>query len=286
MKLNSSQLEAFFAVAKVLNFTQAARGLNVTQSALSQRIAKLEEDLGVTLFIRDKSSIRLTEYGDKVLRYCQLFEVSEADLLANLRESRTDLAGIIRVGGFSSVNRSLAIPSLKKIMAKNPRLSIQLLTKETSELEPLLRSSEADYIFTTQKASSPDFESLFLGYEENVLVISKKSADLDIFLDHDEKDTTTREYFSQNKRSFKPLGMRYLDDVYGLLDGVKNGYGKAVLPLHLIENEKDLEIIDPKRVLRVPVYLQFYVQPYYRRSHEQVLSEVTEYFKAHLRQSS
>jgi DNA-binding transcriptional LysR family regulator len=286
MKLNSSQLEAFFAVAKVLNFTQAARGLNVTQSALSQRIAKLEEELGVTLFIREKSSIRLTEYGEKVLRYCQLFEASETDLLANLKESRTDLAGIVRVGGFSSINRSLVIPSLKGIMAKNPRLSIQLLTKEIAELEPLLRSSEADYIFTTQKASSPDFESLFLGYEENVLVKSKKCPDLDIFLDHDEKDMTTREYFFQNKKTFKPSGIRYLDDVYGLIDGVKNGYGKAILPLHLIKNEKDLEIIDSKRKLKVPVYLQFYIQPYYRKSHEQILNEVTEYFKIRLTQSS
>ncbi|MFL5815680.1 MAG: LysR family transcriptional regulator [Bdellovibrionia bacterium] len=285
MKLNSSQLEAFFSVAKILNFTQASRGLNITQSALSQRIAKLEDDLGVALFIRDRSSIRLTEYGEKLLRYCQLHESSESELLANLKESSKDLAGVIRVGGFSSVNRSLVIPSFRKIMEKNPRLSIQLITKEMTELEPLLRTSEADYIFTTLKSNSPDFESILLGYEENVLVQSKKSSDTGIFLDHDEKDLTTKNYFSQSGLSFKPSNMRYLDDVYGLLDGVKNGYGKAVLPLHLIKDEKCIEIINPKHVLKVPVFLQYYVQPYYRRSHEQILSQVTEHFKKHLRQN-
>jgi DNA-binding transcriptional LysR family regulator len=285
MKLNSSQLEAFFAVAKTLNFTHAARGLHVTQSALSQRIAKLEDALGVTLFIRDRSSIRLTEYGEKVLRYCQLHQASESELLTNLKESQSDLAGIVRIAGFSSVNRSLVIPSLKHLMVKNPRLSIQLITKEISELEPLLRSSEADYVVTSQKTSSPDFESVFLGYEENVLVRAKRGHDLQIYLDHDENDATTKNYFSQFKLPYKPSNLRYLDDVYGLLDGVRHGYGRAVLPLHLIEREKDFEVIDPKRVLRVPVYLQFYIQPYYRRSHEQILRDVTGYFAKHLRQN-
>ena len=78
--------------------------------------------------------------------------------------------------------------------------------------------------------------------------------------------------------------MRYLDDVYGLIDGVKNGYGQAILPVHLIDGEKDLEIVDPKRTLRVSVYLQFYTQPYYRRVHSYFLSEIESYFRQNLRQ--
>jgi DNA-binding transcriptional LysR family regulator len=284
MKLNSSQLEAFFEVAKNLNFTKAAEGLHVTQSALSQRIAKLEEDLGTTLFIRDRTSIRLTETGEMVLRFCQLNIGAESELLSKLKDSKDDLAGVLRIGGFSSITRSLVIPSMKKLMNKNPRLSLQLLTKEIQDLAQLLRNGEADYIFTTRKSDSPNIESLFLGFEENVLVKLKKLPDSEIFLDHDETDPTTRAYFSQNKLSFKPLSMRYLDDVYGLIDGVKNGYGKAVLPSHLIENEQSLEVIEPKRTLKVPVYLQFFVQPFYRKVHAQFIEETSNYFKEKLRQ--
>jgi DNA-binding transcriptional LysR family regulator len=283
MKISSSQLEAFFAVAKAFNFTRAAESLHVTQSALSQRIAKLEEDLGTTLFIRDRASIRLTEAGEKVLRYCQLNESAESELLERLKDSSEDLAGVIRIGGFSSVNRSLVIPALKKLMAKNPRLSIQLYTKELHELERLLKSAEVDYILTNKKSDSADIESVFLGFEDNVLVQSKKYQGEDIYLDHDENDFVTASYFSQNKMKFKPKAMRYLDDVYGLLDGVKNGYGKAILPLHLIENERDLEVLDPKKVLRVSVYLQYYVQPYYRKVHSVLLEDIKNYFKDILR---
>lgn len=284
MKLNSAQLEAFFTVAKFANFTRAAETLNVTQSALSQRIAKLEDELETTLFIRNKNAIRLTDAGELVLRFCQLNDSSESDLLSRLKNSKDDLAGVVRVAGFSSVNRSLVIPSLRNIMGKNPRLSIQLLTREVRELEGLLKSSEADYIITDRKSESTEVENLFLGFEENVLVKSKRLNVSDIFLDHDEDDSTTMNYFSQNKLSYRPKNIRYLDDVYGLIDGVKCGYGNAVLPLHLIEDEKDLEILEPKRSLKVSVYLQFYKQPYYRRMHSYLIEDIQLHFQRNLRQ--
>ena len=284
MKLNSSQLEAFFTVAKTLNFTRAAEALHISQSALSQRIAKLEEEIETTLFVRDKTSVRLTEAGLQVLRFCQVADLAESDLLTKLKGSHEELAGILKIGGFSSVNRSLVLPALKKLMIKNQRLSIQLFTKELHELPRLLRNAEADYILSNRKSDSPDIENIFLGYEEYILVRSKKHPETDVFLDHDENDPMTTEYFSRNKMSYKPKMMCYLDDIYGLIDGVKNGYGKAILPLHLIEDERELEIVDPKRILRVPVYLQFYLQPYYRRAHSYFLSEIQSYFEQHLRQ--
>lgn len=282
MKLNSSQLDAFFAVARLLNFTKAAEQLNVTQSALSQRIAKLEEELGTTLFIRDRISIRITEAGEQVLRYCQLSRSAESELLGKLKDSKDGLAGVIRVGGFSSINRSLVIPALKDMMLKNPKLSIQLVTKEIQDLQLLLQSGEAEYIITDKRSESPDIESIFLGFEEYVLVKKRSGSTPEIFLDHDERDPTTKAYFSKHKISFKPLNIRYLDDVYGLIDGVKNGYGKAILPLHLIENETSLEVVDPKRFLKVSVYLQHFIQPFYRTAHSILIEEIRSFFESKL----
>lgn len=284
MKLNSSQLEAFFAVAKTLHFTKAAEVLHVTQSALSQRIAKLEEDLETTLFVRDRNSIRLTEAGQSVLRFCQLNESAEGELLQKLKGSAHEYAGVLKIGGFSTVNKSVLIPALKKLMLKNPQLSLQIFTKEIYELSGLLQSSEADYILTTQKSDSPDIESLFLGYEENVLVGSKKHLDTNIFLDHDPNDSTTKNFFAQQELSFKPTAMRYLDDIYGIIEGVKNGFGKAVVPRHLVEDEKEIEILDSKKVLWVAVYLQYFKQPFYRQTHQIVLAEIQNYFSKILAQ--
>ena len=99
MKLNSAQLEAFTIVAKAVSFTKAAAELHVTQSALSQRIAKLEDELETTLFIRDRTSIRLTEAGEKVLRFCQLSDGAEWELLYSLKTNQEGFAGVLRSGG-------------------------------------------------------------------------------------------------------------------------------------------------------------------------------------------
>lgn len=279
MKLNSAQLEAFLNVAKTLNFTRAAEMLNVTQSALSQRISNLEADLETTLFIRAKKSVHLTESGTQLLRFCQLAESAESELLDQLKNKGHDLAGIVRIAGFSSVTRSILIPALKNLMINNNRLSMQIMTKEIHQLEALLKSSEADYILTNKKSPSPDIENVFLGYEENVLVKSKKISNVDFILDHDDKDLTTQEYLMATKSKTKVTRRRYLDDIYGLIDGVKYGFGFAVLPLHLIEQDKDLEIVDKHCVLRTPVYLQFYSQPYYRKVHKDVLSDLQKHFQ-------
>lgn len=284
MKLNAAQLDAFFAIAKALNFTRAAEQLHVTQSALSQRIAKLEEDLESTLFIRDRSALRLTEAGEELLRFCQLNSQAESDLLLKLKNTKDELAGALRVGGFSSVNRSLVIPALKVLMRDNPKLSLYLMTKELRELPQLLKTAEVDYILTNEDSDSEEIESVFLGIEDNVLVQSKKNPPPDIFLDHDETDPTTKAYFLKNKIQFKPKNMRYLDDVYGLLEGARNGMGKAILPLHLIEGEKELEVIHPQRCLSVRVYLNFYRQPFYRRTHLIFIEAIREYFQKYLRQ--
>ena len=284
MKLNAAQLDAFFAIAKALNFTRAAEQLLVTQSALSQRIAKLEEELETTLFIRDRSALRLTETGEQLLRFCQLNSQAEAELLSRLKNTKDELAGTLRIGGFSSVNRSLVIPALKKVLRENPKLSLHLITKELRELPQMLKSAEVDYIITNKASDTDEIECLPLGTEENVLVQLKKSPPNDIYLDHDETDPTTKAYFSINKIRFIPENMRYLDDVYGLLDGVKNGLGKAILPLHLIEGEDDLEIIHPQRKLNVPVYLKFYKQPFYRKTHSIFVEAIRNHFHAHLRQ--
>lgn len=278
MKLNSLHLEAFQAVAKSLNFTTAAEKINVTQSALSQRILGLEEELQITLFIRDRKNIRLTEAGQKLIRFCQLYESAESDLLSQLKDSKQEFKGVLRVAGMSSVMSSILVPGCADLMRSNPQLSIEFMNREIRDLPQALRSTEADYVISSEKPESSDFESVFLGTETNVLVRSQSCKDYNIFLDHDESDETTIKYFTKNKMKFEPTCRRYLDDIHGVLAGVKSGYGSAILPQHLIKGHKDLQIVDSKKILQVSVFLIFFKQPYYRKIHTKFLEEVTKSF--------
>lgn len=61
------QLKYFLKVAKLLNFSEASRQLNITQSTLSLQIKKLEDEMNVTLFVRNSHQVTLTDVGEAIL---------------------------------------------------------------------------------------------------------------------------------------------------------------------------------------------------------------------------
>lgn len=276
MKISSNSLEAFLEVARSRHFTQAAKNLGLTQSALSQRILNLEESLSTTLFIRDRAGPRLTSEGEQLLRHAQTLEALEAEFLGK----SGGLEGSVRVAGFSSVTRSLLLPALAPLLRQHP-LQCTVLTRELGDLPDLLRRGEADFIVIDNELPREDLEAVFLGYEENVLVRPRRhKLSHEVYLDHDPNDLTTARYFQKGQGKAKKLERRFLDDVYGLIDGVRLGCGQAVLPRHLIEGEKDLEVVDGERVLKIPVWLHYPAQPYYTQLHR----KVREALQSHLRE--
>jgi DNA-binding transcriptional LysR family regulator len=269
MALPSNQLEAFLAVSQTLNFTKAAEALHITQSALSQRIMNLEKELETTLFIRDRAGLRLTEAAQSLVRYCRCKNSLEEEFLSEL--SGTELNGSIRIGGFSSVMHSVILPSLAELLTQNKKLRLQIIVDELDNLPALLHRGEIDFMILDKRDSSDELEGVSLGTEKNVLVQKKRYRGEEIFIDHDENDRVTLEYLRLAGKKRKKIERHYLDDIHGLLSGARAGLGRAVVPRHLLVDEKDLEVVDPEIVLEYPVYLYFYTQPYYSRLHQQVV---------------
>jgi DNA-binding transcriptional LysR family regulator len=277
MILNNTNLQAFYELSKTHNFTIAAKKLGITQSAFSQRIANLESELETNLVIRSKKGVIINDTGLKLIRHCEQVIGLETSFL-NEFKSDNELKGIIRIAGFSSVMRSLVIPALSHILNKNSKVTIATHTLELDQLYELLKSSQVDFIVTNKVLNKDNLKSHFLGYEENVLAQNKKSKqEENIYLDHDERDFTTEAYFKLSKK--KPptnIRKRYLDDVYGLIDGIKLDLGKAVVPKHIIQNSKDIQILNPRTVLKVPVYLVYFDNPYYSELQKQVIESISQ----------
>lgn len=281
MALSSIQLDAFLTLSQTLNFTRAAEQLHITQSALSQRIQNLEAELETTLFLRDRAGLQLTPAARELVQYCRHKSTLEEEYLAGLKGH--GVAGVLRIGGFSSVMHSVILPSLAPLLAGNAQIKLHMIVDEIAHLPSLLRRGEVDYIITTHFEETENLERVLLGSEVNVLTQKRKYKGPDIYLDHDENDRTTFDYLKPDGKRAKPPERRFLDDIHGLIAGVQLGIGRAVLPRHLIRKNKEIEIINPARILEVPVYLYYYSQPFYSKLHTQITGALTNNAKEFLR---
>jgi DNA-binding transcriptional LysR family regulator len=286
MSLSSSHLDAFVEVARSSSFSRAATILLVTQSALSQRIKNLETELGHALFIRESTKLRLTPAGEELLQYCKNRSSLENECLARIQDPHTkELTGSVRIGAYSSVMRSLVMPSLQSLVASSPRLKLELMTRELRELPQLLRSGEADYVLWDRPVDRSGVESELLGSEELVMVEAKgiktKSS---TFLDHDSDDDTTQKFLQAQGGKLPKIVRSYLDDIYGVIDGAALGFGRAVVPRHLIQADKRLQIVAGYKPVLVPVYINSYSQAFRSRLHEAVMECLTVTLRRSLRQ--
>jgi DNA-binding transcriptional LysR family regulator len=265
MALPATQLEAFVCVAQSKSFSEAARRLHLTQSALSQRVLNLEMDLETSLFIRESSGPRLTETGARLLQYCRQKNFLEEEFLSEIKAGKAPhLSGLIKIATFSSHGRSILLPQISSFCRKHPSLKIEISIKELRELPQRLKSSQSDFIFHCSRVESSGVENHFIGFEENVLIQSKNFDTIpNTYLDHDENDTTTYDFLKLQKTRPPKIQRSYFDDVYAVIDAVESGLGQAVVPRHLVSDNKKVKIVEKMTPLKIEIFLSFYRQAFY-----------------------
>ena len=92
------QLNIFLKAAETLNFAEAARLLFMTQSAFTQNIKQLEEELGVPLFDRNSHSVHLTEAGEVMQEYARKTINMADECKAHIMDLKQMKSGVLRIG--------------------------------------------------------------------------------------------------------------------------------------------------------------------------------------------
>lgn len=273
MQLSSRQLEAFVAVARTLNFTRAAERLNLTQSALSQRIRKLEDELGAALLVRAPGAVRLTDTGNRILRYCEAKEALEAEILADLATNASgELAGALRVAGHLSVMRPVVLPALAPLLRENPRVNCELINAELKDLPALLKRGEADLVIADGELPWGSLERIHLGDEQYVAIESAvETPRPNLWLDINPDDQVTERFF-MFQGAAPQYRRAYMADVYGIVDGVALGLGRAVVPRHLVNGRKDVRVVPEYRMQPVGIWLHHYTMPFYSRLQQAIVA--------------
>lgn len=148
--LDLTAVRAFVTVAEVGGVTRAASMLNLTQSAVSMQIKRLEEMLGQQLFLRAARKLVLSPEGELLLSYGRRMLGLNDEALSRLGD--TDLEGEIRLGVPYDIVYP-AIPGiLKKMSQCYPRIRINLVSSFTLPLKEGFQRGDYDVILTTEDA--------------------------------------------------------------------------------------------------------------------------------------
>lgn len=141
------KLEAFIAVARFLNFGEAARTLNYSQSTVSEQIKSLEEYLSVRLFERIGRKVFLTEQGKKLLPYAERM-VRDAENLKNLFETGEEVSGTIMIGAAETLCTYWLPPLLKEYRSFYPAVQINIRVGICTEFPQWLQQNVVDTAFS------------------------------------------------------------------------------------------------------------------------------------------
>lgn len=139
------QLRYFAKAAETLNFSDAAKSLNIAQSSLSQQVKQLEDELGTQLFIRSSHSIRLTEAGEVMLPFA-LRTLNEAESCADrIHDLQKLLTGTLNIGVTHSFSPILT-ESVISFMKMYPGIKLNIIYKQMNELMESLTKREIDFV--------------------------------------------------------------------------------------------------------------------------------------------
>jgi len=145
-------LRAFVAVAETGRMTQAAKVIHITQSAVSQRIRRLEILLELSLFERRADAASLTREGERFMSRARRLIALNDEILSEM--GRGDFAGEIRIGVPHDVVGSLLPPVLRDFRQAHPNVLVTLVSDVSSNLRTLLDARKIDVALTTDRDRS------------------------------------------------------------------------------------------------------------------------------------
>ena len=243
INFNLNDLQAFRAVAELNSFRKAAEALHVSQPALSRRIEKLEEALGVRLFERTTRSVTLTTVG-------RVFAPSAEQLLDDLdvallgiRDVSSSRLGHVTIACVPSVAYYFLPGAIASYHRRFPRIRVKLLDSSANEVLGAVISGEADFGVSFMGSQEPEVEFKLLLQERFVAacrrdhpLARKKRVTWNELYEHDyvsvDKTSGNRLLLDQALSSVAPRApsvceTRHVTTLLGLIEA---GLGVAAVP--------------------------------------------------------
>ena len=144
MEQHLTQYRIFYAVARAGNISRAAKELFISQPAISKSISKLEESLGMALFIRNSRGVSLTAEGQVLFQHVEAaFEALERGE-NELKQIQNLHIGQLKIGVSNTLCKYILLPYLKGFIAQYPHVRILIESQDTARTISMLERQKLD----------------------------------------------------------------------------------------------------------------------------------------------
>ncbi|MDR1934606.1 MAG: LysR family transcriptional regulator [Candidatus Accumulibacter sp.] len=269
--MNLKFVAAFVWVVRLESITRAAKKLCLTQSAVSNRIAALENELGVELIDRRNPRFRLSDAGFRFMGYAEKMLVIEHEMRGELGTPERQ-PFTLRIGAIESVLHTWLIPMVDTLKRSTPRINFELTVETTFNLAEQIRRGALDLIFSALPAQENGLINETLAPLEMVFTgaqtIPPARLELDALLRH---DLLTFQRGSHphvsllNALHAAGIGDKHvhsISSISALALLAESGFGLATLPRWVAERlgpENRLRIVDTTLPLApLPLHASFW----------------------------
>ena len=171
-------LEIFIRVAENMSLTKAARGLFITQPAVSNAIRKLETNLNVRLFHRHKrDSIRLTAVGEKILELSKQMAHLDNRIRQTAFEENNLIGGHLRVATLPTLTSAIISKTLKTFLELHPDVTVDIQEDSPNNVLKMVKNNHVDFALSCEPYHQ--FDSKPLIHDHLVAMLPPDSPKLD-----------------------------------------------------------------------------------------------------------
>jgi DNA-binding transcriptional LysR family regulator len=170
MKIDILGVQAFVAIADKGSFQNAADSLHVTQTAITQRLRKLEDFLGVTLVERTTRSIALSQIGRDFLPQARRLLEELGDALLEIRETGKAERGDVSIACVPTVGVQYLPRIMQEYSARYPNNRIKILDHASSAVADAVLRREAEFGINIAGAHHPELMTMPLLEDQYVLI--------------------------------------------------------------------------------------------------------------------
>lgn len=145
MMLNRS-LKLFIKIAEYGSITKVAKAFYITQPAVSNALWKLEDELGVKLFFRDKrSGLILTDVGKQILTYAKQMEDIDNRICQSAYKEKNMMGGRVRIAVLTSLVATILSKALKEYRSLYPEIEIEIKEGTPNDIFKMVEEYSADF---------------------------------------------------------------------------------------------------------------------------------------------